>query len=219
LTSPKSVAQENRPRGGAVGADDLERQADEPVLARLDALQVEAFDGDYPCAEERAVGVWVADRHVIEPDETDIYPNERVGALPVRYTNSCENSSRCQRAEFVALNSRRSAPARLVEAGRRLRVERPGDGGRVDDVRNAEERLEPELLGTGAPSMKWSGASMCVPEWTPKSSLLRLAASPSAIVLTRSRCTSGSPFVRDHPVPDRNADVDGLHRHATVATV
>jgi hypothetical protein len=49
------------------------------------------------------------------------------------------------------------------------------------------------LSAAAAPSKKCSGASMCVPEWTPKSSRLTFATAPSAIAVTRSRCTVGSP--------------------------
>jgi hypothetical protein len=40
--------------------------------------------------------------------------------------------------------------------------------------------------------MKCSGASTCVPEWTPKSSRVKFAASPAAIDAARSIRTTGS---------------------------
>jgi hypothetical protein len=48
--------------------------------------------------------------------------------------------------------------------------------------------------------MKCTGASTCVPECTPKSSLLTFADEPSAIEATRSSRTSGSPGYVTIPV-------------------
>ena len=61
----------------------------------------------------------------------------------------------------------------------------------------------------GAPSMKWTGASTCVPLWTPKSSRETLQTAPSAIAIGRSMRTTGSPG--NEIIPGRIGTLMSIH--------
>src|SRR5207237_9727803 len=71
------VLEEQDARRGAVGADKLERRADEAVLARLDLAQVEALDCDDAGLEQGVVRLLVADRQIVDTDEPDARLDER----------------------------------------------------------------------------------------------------------------------------------------------
>src|SRR5919202_2012987 len=79
---PQSLLYEDGARRRAVGSDDLQRKADEPVLARLDVPQVEPLHRDDACAEQDAVSVGVTDREIVQPDELDAAVEQRLRAAP-----------------------------------------------------------------------------------------------------------------------------------------
>src|SRR5262249_22068606 len=79
---PSEAAQERAGRC-AVGADDLQRQADQLVPARFDGAEIESLDRDDPCVEQGSVGVLISDREVVDPDEPDPHLDEQAGARAV----------------------------------------------------------------------------------------------------------------------------------------
>src|SRR5919204_4839812 len=78
----QSLLHEDGPRRRAVGSDDLQRKADEPVLARLDVPQVEALHRNDACPEQEPMRVGVADGEVVESDKLDAAVEQRLGAAP-----------------------------------------------------------------------------------------------------------------------------------------
>src|SRR6266540_1027512 len=192
------VRDEEDARRCAVRADELQRGADQLVLARLDAAKIEAFDRDDACAEQRAVRGLVSDRQVVDADK----------ANPLRHDSARRRL--VERAEvFDEGIPRPQLGIRRLEQ-HSLSAIRHADP--FDDDAVSDEHVEWQLLRGGGAVEEVQG---CVDVRAGVDSELEPADVREGAVGDRAdafQLDGRVARVRDHAGTDRNADVDDPHQ-------
>ena len=185
------------PSGGAVGVVDSQREADEIVKSGRNLGEVEPLDdadvGFEQGAVNRGAVVAAADGEVVDAHRR--HADARPGPSPRRARGTCSRER----------SNRRASSARSCRCGTAAARRRRGRASSIASaviVRasgSATTRAGPSRRPSGsssipgAPMMKCTGASTCVPVWTPRSSCVTVAGCPCSSACTRVTRTSGSP--------------------------
>src|SRR5437588_576011 len=184
----------------AFGPLELQRRADQAVLAGLDLAQVEALHRHHPGAEQDVVRFLVADRQVVDADEPDAALDERPRRLAVERDEVLRERVALPQAAVRGLEEHPLGAAR-----HRLRVEP------VHDHAGADEHVERQRLD----------ARPAVDEVERRVDVrpaVDAEVEPAEVhdVALRDRAHALEPHlrvagVRDHPRPNRHAHVDDSH--------
>jgi dihydrofolate reductase len=137
----------------SVAADDPQRQAQQLVRARRHFAQVQALDDDHAAAEQRPMGrngrVERRDRKVVDPDQADAAPDQRLGGRRVRGDESRIELGAIPQPCLTRPEQQSVLAVGDLEPGEVLRGDRRPGGRRVDDPGRPHQDVEARRLGTG----------------------------------------------------------------------